>query len=276
MFKYFRDSFARKKARRFTREYPAKLSEFELKDMGTIEFATWDNPLAPAISLTSDLVRFYKQFINEGDLIIDIGANIGDTTVPMALCAGKTGLTLAFDPNPFVFKILQKNATLNTNKVNIFPLRYAISEEEEDFFFISSEASFGNGGISRTRESIHGKFVYPEKIKGINLSEFLKREYPQWLQKLSFIKIDTEGYDKEIIKSISDLISASKPVIIAESFDKSTPAEKMELYDSIAKHNYEIFYFADFDIAAPVIKINSRSEIVNWKENINIYAKPIA
>jgi hypothetical protein len=93
---------------------------------------------------------------------------------------------------------------------------------------------------------------------------------------LSFIKIDTEGYDKEIIKSISDLISAYRPVIVAESFDKSTPAEKMELYDSLANHNYEIFYFADFDIAARVIKINNRNEIVNWKENINIYAKPKA
>jgi len=275
MFKYFRDSFRRKKARRFTREYPPKVDVFELKDNGKVEFANWDNPLVPAIKLSSQMIDFFRQFIKEGDLAIDIGANIGDTTVPMALCAGKTGLSLAFDPNPYVFKILQKNATLNADKVNIVPLPYAISKEEEDFFFISSEASFGNGGISATKESSHGKFVFPEKIKGVNLAKFLKKEYPQWLEKLSFIKIDTEGYDKEILKSVSDLISTYKPVIIAESFGKATDAEKIDLYETIEHHKYEIFYFEDFNIDATIQKLNNKKDIVNWKQTINVYAKPI-
>lgn len=275
MFKYLRDSFKRKKARRFTREYPPKVDVFELKDIGKVEFANWSNPLVPAIKLSSQMIDFFGQFIKEGDLAIDIGANVGDTTVPMALCAGKSGLSLAFDPNPYVFKILQKNAMLNADKVNIVPLPYAISKKEEDFFFISSEASFGNGGISAVKESSHGKFVYPEKVKGVNLTNLLKKEYPQWLEKLSFIKIDTEGYDKEIIKSISDLIAAYKPVIIAESFGKAADAAKMELYETIKQHKYEIFYFEDFNINAPIEKLNNKEDMVKWKKTINIYAKPI-
>lgn len=256
-------------------EYPPRVDVFDLKGSGKVEFANWQNPLVPTITLTSPMVEFFKQFIKEGDLAIDIGANIGDTTVPMALCAGKTGLSLAFDPNPYVFKILKKNATLNLEKVNIVPLPYAISKQEEEFFFISSEASFGNGGISPTKDSQHGKFVYPEKVKGVNLTNLLKRDYPQWLQKLSFIKIDAEGYDKEIIKSISDLISKYKPVIIAESFGKATDEEKMELYDTIKKHQYEIFYFEDFDINGRVIKLSDKEDILKWKHTINIYSKPI-
>lgn len=274
MFKYFRDSFRRKKARRVTQEYPPKLDLFELKDHGKVEFANWSNPLVSAIKLSSEMIDFFRQFIKEGDLAIDIGANIGDTTVPLALCTGTSGLTLAFDPNPYVFKILRKNATLNADKVNIVPLPYAISTEENDFFFISSEASFGNGGISATKESSHGKFVYPEKIKGVNLSNFLKKEYPQWLKSFSFVKIDTEGYDKEILKSISDLISTYKPVIIAESFGKSTDAEKIELYETIEHYGYDIFYFEDFNINSSIKKLNNKKDIVNWKETINIYAKP--
>lgn len=275
MFKYLLESFRRKKARRFTQEYPPKVDQFEIKDIGKVAFANWDNPLVPDIKLSLEMIEFFRQFIKEGDLAIDIGANIGDTTVPMALCAGKTGLSLAFDPNPYVFKILQKNATLNADKVNIVPLPYAISKEEEDFFFISSEASFGNGGISATKASFHGKFVYPEKIKGVNLTNLLKEKYPQWLEKLSFIKIDTEGYDKEIIKSIADLIAAYKPVIIAESFGKAADAAKMELYETIEQHKYEIFYFEDFNINAPIKRLNNKKDMVNWKQTINIYGKPI-
>ncbi len=235
---YLKESFRRKRARRVTREYPARVDHFHFDRLGEIEFANWDNPLYAPIELRSQMVDFFRQFIREGDMVIDIGANIGDTTVPMALCAGASGLSLGFDPNPYVYKILQKNATLNQGRVNIVPVPYAISSQEDEFYFISSEASFSNGGISPTKESKHGKFVHPEKIRGVNLKHFLEENYRQWLPKFSFIKIDTEGYDKEIIKSISDLLSGHKPVIVAESFGKSTDEEKMELYDVIAKMGY--------------------------------------
>lgn len=271
---YFKRSLRRKKARRITSEYPPRIDVFHFDNIGDIEFANWDNPLYAPIELNPQMVDFFKQFIKDGDLAIDIGANIGDTTVPMALAAGVSGLTLGFDPNPYVYKILEKNATLNTGKVNIVPVPYAISKEEEEFYFISSEASFSNGGISPTKESKHGKFIYPNKIKGVNLEKFLEEKYSQWLPKFSFIKIDTEGYDKEIIKSISDLLSKYKPTIIAESFGKSTYEEKTELYEVIERMGYEIYYFEDFNINAKVQKLDNKTDITNYKKTINIYAVP--
>jgi FkbM family methyltransferase len=274
MFKSFKESLRRKRARRITQEYPAKIDTYDLKDEGKIEFANWDNPLVAPIPLSQNMVNFFKKFIKQGDFVIDIGANIGDTTVPMALAAGASGVALGFDPNPNVFKILQANAALNKGKQNIVPLLYAITEKEEEFYYISSEASFANGGISPTKESIHGRFVYPERIKGINLLEFLEKNYSDKVKNLSFIKIDTEGYDKEIIKSISSLLSKYKPAIIAESFGDASREAKMELYDVIARLEYDIFYFDDFKADAKTIKLEKREDITKWKETVNIYATP--
>lgn len=271
---YFKKYFRRRKARRITREYPEKMESFNLEKEGRIDFANWDNPLAPRMDITQGRIDFFKKFIKKGDLIIDIGANFGDTTVLMALAAGSTGTTLGFEPNPFAFKILKKNAELNREKINIIPLPYAITMREEEFYYISSEASFANGGISKTKESRHGKFIYPDKIKGINLIEFLENNYPEKINKLSFIKIDTEGYDKEIIKSIPDLIEKYKPVLVAESFGKSSVEDKKELFDVISQHNYEIYYFEDFDINARIIKLESGSDLSKWGKTINIYATP--
>jgi len=151
MLEYFKKSYQRKLARRVTKEYPPTVDQVNLKKEGAIDFANWSNPLVPHYTLTQQCVDFFRQFIKEGDLVIDVGANIGDTTVPMALAAGKSGVALGFDPNPYVYKILEANAKLNRDKTNIVPQPYAISKEEEEFYFISSEASFGNGGISSTR-----------------------------------------------------------------------------------------------------------------------------
>jgi len=275
MLNYLKNSFRRKIARRFTKEYPTIITHYEFEKDGKIDFAEWTNPLTSLSGLHQETIDFFRKFIKEGDLVIDIGANIGDTTVPMALAAGKSGLALGFDPNPYVYKVLAENAKLNTDKLNIDPLCYAISVQEEEFFFISSEASFANGGISPTKESRHGKFVHTEKIRGVQLMRFLEKNYADWLPKLSFIKVDTEGYDKEILKSIADLISSHKPIIVAESFGKSTDKAKMELFEVITQHGYEVFYFADFDSTAQIIPIKTKEEIIQWRNTINVYAMPV-
>jgi FkbM family methyltransferase len=276
MLSYIRQSLRRKFARRFTREYPPIVNTFRLRNEGVVEFANWDNPLAPQTEITEGMVDFFRMFVNEGDLVIDIGANVGDTTVPMALAVGPSGMALGFEPNPYVFRILEKNASLNKDRYKIVPLPYAISTKEAEFYFISSEASFANGGISPTRASRHGKFIHPTKVRGIRLEDYLRKNHPTYREKLSFIKIDTEGYDKEILMSISDLIAECKPVIVAESFGASSDEAKKELFRVISAHDYDVYYFKDFDSRTETISVSCESEMLRWKKTINIFGRPRA
>jgi len=75
------------------------------------------------------------------------------------------------------------------------------------------------------------------------------------------IKVDTEGYDKEILESTSDLITHYKLSIITESFGGNTPEQKMELYEVLEQLNYDIHYFGDFIEDASIIKDNSTHEM---------------
>jgi hypothetical protein len=93
-------------------------------------------------------------------------------------------------------------------------------------------------------------------------------------EKLSFIKIDTEGFDKEIIKSISPLIKQYRPALVAESFDKNTHAEKVELFNVVADMNYDIYYFHDFDINTQTEKLNSGEDLARFRKTVNIYCLP--
>ena len=267
-----KESLKRKKARRVFAEYPYELVQFDLESDGIVEFADWDNPLTGKKIITQKEVNFFRKFVKKGDLVIDIGANIGDTTVPMALAAGKEGLVLGFDPNPYIFKILEKNASLNQGKTNITPLQCAITETPGEFYYNSSEASFSNGGISKEPTKTHGKFQMANKVPGVNLSELLHKDYQDRLQNLSLIKVDTEGLDKEIIKSISDVIESYKPVVIAECFLKLSKAEKEALYDIIHDKGYDLFYFEDFVEDTRTEKLSR--ETMNKSDTFNLYAVP--
>jgi FkbM family methyltransferase len=269
---FIKRKLAKRKARRIFQEYGGNEQSFDLAQEGLVKFANWNNPLAPQLTIGQEDVDFFKQFIPKGSLAIDVGANTGDTTVLMSLAAGKEGLVIGFDPNPYVFKILQTNAGLNKDKTNIVVLPYAITDKEGEFYYASSEASFTNGGITDQPSAYHGSHKLPQTITGINLEKHLEQHYPGWLPKISLIKVDVEGYDKEVIKSVHPILEKYRPVVIAECFFKLTPAEREDLYDSIASKGYDLFYFEDFKIGAATEPL-SKADMTKRK-HFNLYGLP--
>ena len=272
MLQYLKNSLARKRARRFFKEYPFEVEKFHLERDGPIEFANWQNPLTRKISLTQGEIDFWSQFITRGSLTLDIGANIGDTTVPIAFATGKEGLTLAFEPNPHVFRILEVNSTLNREKTNIVPLPYAITSHDSEVYYNSSEASFANGGISHQQTKFHGRYTLKNKVNAINLEKFLGLEYPDWLPKLSLIKVDTEGHDLEILKSASGIIRKFKPAIIGEFFPKLLHEQRKELFELVSGLSYKLFGFNDHPDPGQIFPITA--ENFHEKEIFNYYALP--
>ena len=265
MIKYLINSFKRKLARRVTKKYPTQIDTFDINGFGKIKFANWNNPLVKPKVFSSNQIDFFGKFLKEGDLAIDIGANIGHMTIPIAIAVGKKGMVLGFDPNPYVFEILLENSKLNPDVTNINAFNYAISDNDDEFYYNSSEASFNNGGISKEKQNRHGKFSLSSKVKGVNLENFLEENYHDIILNLKLIKIDTEGYDKEIIKSISGLLNKYKPVIITECFGKTDTAARTEHFELLKSKGYSLYYFSDFNINPTITPIENKEDMQNWK-----------
>jgi len=212
-------------------------------------------------------------FRNDGSFEGWIRRIMVNTAMPMALRVGKKGLVLAFDPNPHVFKILTENAGLNKELTNIVPVNLAISAYDGEFFFNSSEATFNNGGISESQENNHGKYGLQQKVKGVNLDNFLKSTYSEYLDRLKVIKIDAEGYDIEIIKSILPVIQKHKPHLIVECFKQLKKQGRDDLYDTIANLGYDLYYMEDFDDKAK-LELLKRENMLD-RRHFNILAVPV-
>ena len=271
MLKYFKDSLKRKIARRITKKYPTRIDTFQIENYGEIKFANWENPLVKSATISRENIDFAGKFIKEGDAAIDIGANIGVQTIIFSLITGKKGLTLSFDPNPYVFEVLMENVKLYSNIGNIHPHNMAITDEDGDYYYNSSEASFNNGGISKEKEARHGKYSLNTKIKGIKLETFLEKNYPEYIDKIKLVKIDTEGYDKEIIKSIHSFLAKYKPVVITECFGKLTSEARFEHFELLNSIGYSLYYFSDFVSNAEIVPILQKEDMLKWK-HFDLYA----
>lgn len=241
MLSYFKRKKEKKKIKSTFKEYGYKIKEFEIKGFGKVDYAQWLHPFEGPKQIELAQINFYKKLCQEGNLIIDIGAHTGDTTVPMALATGKNGLVIGLEPNPYVFKILEKNASLNSELTTIHALPFAATKSDGEFTFNYSDASFCNGGyLSQIRNQRH-RHKYELKVQGKNFSKYLRGNYSEWLPKLDLLKVDAEGFDKDIIENLADIIAEYRPNIMAECYKRLSTEERTDLYNSMAKHDYKVY-----------------------------------
>jgi FkbM family methyltransferase len=254
-------------------EYGYQVKSFELSQEGRVEYARWLHPYEQPKSITQDMVNFFRLYTKSGGLAIDIGAHTGDTTVPMALAIGPLGIVLGLEPNPHVFKILEKNSQLNKNKTNIIPLCFAATDHDGEFEFNYSDASYCNGGYFQSLQTQRHGHSHVLKVQGKNLESYLRTTYENILSELCFIKIDAEGYDKEIIKSLRNLLNEYKPVIISECNKNLTSEERNDLYNVLDESGYDVYKLEGFSEKLKPVLIKVSSEMMNW-QHFDLVAMP--
>ena len=263
MLDFIKRKIERYNQRRTFREYGFHVARFALPKDGPLEYAQWQHPFEGEKIIGQEQVDFYRAFLKPGEMAIDIGAHTGDTSVPMAFAVGKAGCVLAIEPNKYVFKILAENARLNPTQTNIVPLNFAVTEHDGSFEFNYSDASFCNGGFLSEIESKAHNHKYTLAVEGKNLEVFLAENYADLLPRLGLLKVDAEGYDKEILKSLQQLIRRWQPFIIAECYKKLTPEERSELYHVITGLGYTPYRIGEF-VGRDEIKISSPEDMLKW------------
>jgi FkbM family methyltransferase len=224
-------------------EWGSEVRDFHLSLDGLVQYAQWRHPADTDKEMTQAEVDGLRHWIRPGDFAIDVGAHTGDTTVPIALAAGPTGCVLALEPNHYVYAVLATNAALNRDKTHIEPRCYAATQEDGRYEFLYGDASFCNGGAGMGRRSPFRR-KYPLEVEGRRLIRVLRGEFARWLPRLSYVKVDAEGYDRAILESILPVIRERRPVILTEVFRKLRPADRYALHDLLADNGYDVFRHA--------------------------------
>ena len=220
--------------------YPYELRQLDLPTDGRITYARWLHPKEHVRPMSQEIVDELRKFLSPGDVALDIGAHTGDTTLPIALATGKTGCVLAFEPNPYVFAILQQNAALNPEKTRIIPLMFAASPEDASLEFHYSDSGFCNGGSFEGISKWFHFHAFALQVQGRNVHALLKQSYPELIPRIRFVKIDTEGYEPFVLESLRELITQTKPYMKIEVYTHLSRERRRALHRSITSLGYTI------------------------------------
>ncbi|MCA6078363.1 FkbM family methyltransferase [Fulvivirga sedimenti] len=174
--------------------------------------------------------NFLYDLVKEDDIIIDVGAHIGEVSMNMARKATR-GKIYAIEGFPPTYERLVGHITANSFE-NIIPIQTGVGESVYHAEFSVNERNAGSNTIARSG----GK-----SKTGIEINMLDNILEPYELNKIDLIKIDIEGFEVNALKGARGVISSFKPRLFVEMSDhtlRKQGTSAAELYHTIKKLGY--------------------------------------
>ena len=183
----------------------------------------WDLDLDEGIDLSiyvlgayePGILRAYSSVIRSGDVVFDIGANIGAHTLHFARLVGPAGRVFAFEPTDYATAKMRLNLEINpelARRVD-FQQRFLVADNAEALpAVVPARWPVANDHDDLDADHL-GK---PEKLAhamALTADDFCEAEN---LSRLDFVKIDVDGYEYPVLRGFRRSLKRFRPPILIE------------------------------------------------------------
>jgi FkbM family methyltransferase len=156
-------------------------------------------------------VEFLQNLVPKGATVVDVGANIGSITVPLAQMVGQGGTVHAFEPFRRIFQLLTANVALNgLNNVYTYPVALSNETKQRGVPAYNFDA-VGNYGASNVEDGTWLERTNDvEELRFATLDSF-------GLGEVFLIKIDVEQHERQVLEGSAGTIQKYRPIIMIET-----------------------------------------------------------
>ncbi|HEY4127212.1 MAG TPA: FkbM family methyltransferase [Gammaproteobacteria bacterium] len=152
--------------------------------------------------------KLLDEQLQEGDVVLDIGANIGYYTLLAARKVGAKGRVYAFEPDPMNFSLLKQNIELN-GYTNVELVNKAVGETSADLKLYLSDV---NTGDHRTYESEGSRRAIT--IPCTSIDDYFRGS----VCKITFIKMDIQGFECRAMRGMRETLGNCTAVKLTTEF----------------------------------------------------------
>ena len=206
--------------------------------------------------------KIMEEKIEMGNIVVDVGANIGLHTLNMARIVGNTGQVFAFEPDPSNFEILKKNVKINNYK-NIILEQKAVGDKHGRTTLYQSDHP-GKHRIFPQTEQAKSQV----QVELTNLDNYFDSDM---IDKINFIKIDVEGLEFSVLKGMKNILKNSKKIKILFEFMPENTMEvgftPIELLNYLTSNNFKLYCMDDK--TKKLLYVSNNEEIVKLCSTTN-------
>jgi FkbM family methyltransferase len=189
-------------------------------------------------------LSIFSFFVQPGDLVFDIGANIGAFTIPFGKLVGSTGRVVAVEAQPALFDILTENIVLNALDTIISPMNAVVGTAGGTIVNVpivnySKPANFGSLSISKEGSSeMENRGISESSVEVQSMS--LDEIYNLYGYCPTFIKIDVEGMELPVLQGAEQTIRECDVVLYVENNCRKKSEALLRLL--IEVYRYKVFW----------------------------------
>jgi FkbM family methyltransferase len=154
-----------------------------------------------------EMSSLFMTLIRPNDIVLDVGANIGCTSI---LFGGLAKKVYSFEPSPTTFGYLQKNLSA-ANLLNVFAFNHGLGSHTSSETLTFSSDNRSGGFVSNKLHLEAGHLT--EVITIVDGDSFLQEKN---VDRVDFIKIDVEGFELEVLAGLKSVLKNSSPLVILE------------------------------------------------------------
>lgn len=181
--------------------------------------------------------QIVKNNVKKGDIVIDVGANIGYYTLLFAQLVGPQGRVYAFEPDPSNFDLLKKSIDLNGYQ-NVTLIQKAVSNKSGKIkLYLGDE----NRAINRIYDAGMNDARQSVEVDIVNLDNY----FQDYTGKIDFIKIDVEGSESGVLEGMPLILQKSKKLKIMSEFDpflmKKFGSESHEYIQLLLNSGFKVY-----------------------------------
>ncbi len=183
----------------------------------------------------SYIQSIFRSLLRQGDITIDVGANIGIHTLEQARIVGNTGTVYSFEPHPVIYEKLKKNIKLNhMHWVEAFPIALSDQSGNAQLFGFDN----ANQGTSSLENKMSSSKANPLTIQTQTLDSFVTE---QKINALHLLKVDIEGHELKFFLGALKTIAQFKPIIVFEDSEKNIIGRKNIITKLLQKLSYTMY-----------------------------------
>lgn len=214
-------------------------------------------------------IRFFQIFehnltyytmgqLREGDLYVDIGANVGYFSLLASRCVGNTGQVISVEADPVTFAALKENLELN-GCLNVSARNVAATATACRIEMTRSDP-YNSGCNAITLGAGEGG------IEGLPFRDIVRED----LGRVRFIKIDIEGSEEPILDAILEALPDLPDDLVVASEVSPTSAEHVERFVAAGFRAYAMqnVYTIDYYLI--------RSYLRRFREDKSVHMVPVS
>jgi FkbM family methyltransferase len=211
-------------------------------------------------------IKWMIENLKTGDVVIEVGANVGAHSLIISKIIGPNGSLDAFEPTDYAFKKLQTNFSLNpalSQNTNLHQLYVSNAEN------LKSKHKIRSSWIVNKSDEIANKMDEEYIGEIVTLDQFFID-----LDRLDFLKIDVDGFDFKVLEGAKGIIQRLRPTVFIELSEIDLNRNDSSVKDII---NYfdEINYHGSLENGLEITTGEALIEFLKGSTHTNGIFKPI-